>query len=514
MRNILVLFFALFLSASAFAGSQTEIVSFTTDKTSIESGEDFTIVIRIRNHGPDPATGLDLWFSPDLGFFFVLSSVAPAGWQCSSAHLNCRADSMAVGADVSLTYHVIAPALVRPASTILIAILNSTNSLQSHALLPPIELHASNRAADLSISVSAPPDPIARNTPLTLAYDVRNNGPQDLSDVRVLVHIPLESLTPVHEGTGWTCTPDAPVLTTCRRDFLAANANAPLSVRFTTPGVGMRIWASAYVFAAQAHLDQNESNDNAYRDLSIGAATDWSRILVPFTASEIRGANGSLWKTEISGIIESSTLPELSTNGCGRGESPCLPPPLNRLFDAAAEDLVHARIGAQFLYVGRADASKVKLATRVYDASKSDTTAGAFIPMARDEDFSTEGFSLIAIPVAPEFRSTLRLYDATGTDGRDVELALYGDAESEPFLRTTVTLRKIDGPGTATTALLPYYPASAQLDLSALIPSGYTRVRVSVRPALPTPQPHEPMQLWGFASITNNETSHVTVVAP
>ena len=80
--------------------------------------------------------------------------------------------------------------------------------------------------------------------------------------------------------------------------------------------------------------------------------------------------------------------------------------------------------------------------------------------------------------MAPEFRSTLRLYDATGTNGRDVELALYGDAESEPFLRTTETLRTIDGPGTATTALLPYYPASAQLDLSALIPAGYTRLRV------------------------------------
>ena len=518
MRNVLVLILACFLSVSAFASGDVEVVSLTADKTSLQTGEDFTLTIRLRNNGPDAVNDVNLNFRVEPDPIFVLSSVAAPGWQCSPVFPSCFTESMPPGADVNLALHLLAPANFRSLPLSLRSFVGSTNdgNLGNGSATLEIPLQASNHAADLSLSVSAPPDPIALDTLLTLTYDVRNNGPQDLLDVRVFVFVPLTTPTAkVFQGAGWTCTPhDGGFAATCRRDLLAANANAPLSVRFTGPAAGIEVSTRASVFSAQAHLDTNLSNDDAYRTLSFGNAGDWSRILVPFAASELPGASGSLWKTEISGIIESDTLPALSASGCGGLEDPCSPPPLNRLFDAAAEDLVFDTLGPQFLYVGREDAAKVKLATRVYDVSKSVTTAGAFIPMARDEDFSTEGFSLIAIPVAPQFRSTLRLYDATGAAGRDVELTLYGDAEDVPFLHTVVRLFTIDGQGQATTALLPLYPASAQVNLSSLVPALYTRVRVSARPLLPNQAPFEPMQLWGFVSITNNQTSHVTVVAP
>ena len=104
----------------------------------------------------------------------------------------------------------------------------------------------------------------------------------------------------------------------------------------------------------------------------------------------------------------------MEPDGCSALEDPCSLLPLNRSFDVFDEDLVYDGLGPQFIYVAKNEASKVKASTRVYDASRSDTTAGAFVPMPRDADFSSEGFSLVGIPAAPQFRSTLRIYDVTG----------------------------------------------------------------------------------------------------
>lgn len=516
MRNLLVPILALFLSASAFASADLEVVSLTADKTSLTTGEDFTFVTRIRNNGPDAATNVNLFFVNSHGeAMYPLAATPAAGWQCSTAFLNCWADSMPAGADVNLTYHATAPADVDATPFVLRAQLNTDTIPGNNHLELPLTLTAAATRSDLSVTVSGRPNPIPRNTLMTLTYDVRNNGPQALNDVRVLVHMPVANLPKTFNGDGWTCTTNDQFNTTCQRSQLAASASSSLSVRFTTLDTSTRLDTRAHVFSGQAHHDDDVSNDAAHRTLNFGDAGDWSRILVPFPASETSGANGSLWKAEISGVIESATLPVLDANGCGPIEDPCAPPPLNRLFDAADEYLVYPTDGPQFFYVGESDASKVTLATRVYDASKSSTTAGAFIPMARDEDFETAGFSLIAIPVAPQYRSMLRVYDATGTDNRDVELTLYGDDENTPFLRSQVRLRLVDGPGFATTAELSLYPASAQVDLTPLIPSRYTRVRAAIRPTPIDGAPGAPaMQLWGFVSITNNETSHVTVIAP
>ncbi|HEV7763888.1 MAG TPA: hypothetical protein VGQ76_02700 [Thermoanaerobaculia bacterium] len=516
MRKLLVPILALFLSASAFASGDVEVVSFTADKTSVTTGEDFTFVARLRNNGPDAAANVNVNFLNTHGeAMFVLAATPAAGWQCSTAFLNCWTDSMPAGADVNLTYHATAPADIDAAPFALRVLVSADiNPGNNHADLP-LTLTASAIKANLSITASGRPNPIPRNTLMTLSYDVRNNGPQALNDVRVVVHIPVVNLPKTFNGDGWTCTPDDQLTTTCKRDQLAASTSSTVSVRFTTLDSSTRVDTRAHVFSAQAHHDEDVSNNSAYRTLAFGDAGDWSRILVPFPASETPGANGSLWKAEISGVIESDTLPVLDANGCGPLEDPCAPPPLNRLFDAADEYLVFPSDGPQFVYVGESDADKVTLATRVYDASKSSTTAGAFIPMARDEDFETAGFSLIAIPVAAQYRSMLRIYDATGADNRDVELTLYGDSENTPFLRSQIRLRLVDGHATATTADLPLYPASAQVDLTTLIPSGYTAVRAAIRPTPIDGAPGAPaMQLWGFVSITNNETSHVTIVAP
>ncbi|HEV7767790.1 MAG TPA: hypothetical protein VGQ76_22495 [Thermoanaerobaculia bacterium] len=513
----LILALAVFLPGKAVADGDLAITSFTIDKTTLQTGEAFTVDLRIKNKLPVAAEDITLFLSttwPAIAPMRVLSTVTPAGWQCATTSFNCYGASLAAGAEVQLTYHITAPATLRPEPLILMAHVglngNDANPEDNNAEAP-LTLQLANRSADLSIAVSAPPSPVPFNTPLTFAYDVRNNGPQDLSDVRIAFFLGGLPDTRVFEGAGWTCAADNLVETTCRRTSLAANTNAPLSVRFTTPNTSGSAGGVATVFANEPHVDANLSNNAASAGVNVGEATEWDRLLAPFAATEIHGANGSLWKTEISAVIESDHYPELGPIACGPVEDPCSFPPLNQLFDAS-DDLVFDGVGPQFVYVGKDDASKVKMVTRVYDATKNETTAGAFVPTARNDDFSSEGFSLIAIPVAPQFRSTLRIYDATGADNREVDLALYGDAEKVPFLQTTATLHTLDEQQLVTTAELPLHPSISQLDLSSLIPAGYSRIRVTIRPRLAGATPE--MKLWGFASITNNETSHVSVVTP
>lgn len=506
-RSLLLLLCSLALSVHALGNADVALTSFTANKTTVQSGEDVTLTIRLKNLGADAAIDTNLNLLNTYGEpLHVLSSSASAGWVCSSVYPNCWATSFAAGAETEVTLTVLTPPTVRPSTFSIEAFTSSGNEseISNNRLALTIALQASTRVADLSLSLSAPPNPVAEQAPVTLAYDVRNGGPQDLNDVRVAVYVSSTQLPLTFAGNGWTCAQDTTV-STCRRASLAAGTNAPLEVRLTTSAASELV-THAGVFAVQPHLDPNLSNEQVWRTFSVGDAANWRRILLPLTATDVAGANGSLWKSELSAVIESpgiTTVPD----GCGGLEDPCARPPVNKLFDIRNEFYAD-EFGSQFLYVAREDAAKLKVATRVYDASKSGETAGAFIPSARDDDFSAEGFSLIAIPVGTEFRSTLRIYEYNATDGGVVDIALFGDDADQPFYRGSLQLASWPLE-TLTTALLPSHPAMVQVDLSSLIPAGrYSRVRVQARPQ------EDGMKLWGFVSITNNTTSHVTVVTP
>jgi len=511
MRTTLIaLLFAGSLSVFALGNADVAVTSITANKTSAQTGEDVTLTIGVKNNGPAEAIDVNLNLGNSYGGRLdLLSSTATAGWQCSPVYTNCWSLNVPADGEAMLTLTVLTPPTVRPDPFRVFAVVSSGNESNidnNWSDYLEIPLHAASRAADLSITVSAPPNPIARNAPLTLSYDVRNNGPEDLNDIRVDVGVTTVFQPATITGAGWTCETHTPILTSCRRSSLGAGASAPLEVRLTTPSFDIEMSVFARVFAAQAHVEANPANNEVWRTIFVGSASNWRRILLPITATDIPGANGSLWKTDIRAAIETLEGVAIEPAGCGAIEDPCSYPPVNQMFDVRDEDLIISDFGAQFLYVGSEGASKLKVSTRVYDASKAEETAGAFIPTARDEDFSVEGFSLIGIPVAPQFRSTLRIYDYDGTGG-EVAFALYSDDASEPFHRGVASLRG-DDDWKLTTALLPAHPAIAQLDLSSFIPAGqYSRVRVIV-------QPQESMKVWGFVSITNNQTSHVTIVSP
>jgi len=140
----------------------------------------------------------------------------------------------------------------------------------------------------------------------------------------------------------------------------------------------------------------------------------------------------------------------------------------------------------------------------VWDVSRETETAGSEVPIVREHRFSAAAQSILGIPVAPQYRHTLRVYDFDGRTGTRVAIRVYVNDESAP--RASVE-RTLTAASTATTptAQLPVHPAYLQLDPASLASlAGATTMRIEIQPL------EEGVRLWSFVSATNNNTHHVT----
>ncbi len=513
MRRLLLALLLCFsaLSLHALGNGDFAISSLGLDKTEAQTGEPITLTIGVKANGPDVSADINInlfnsWGEP----LNVLAAAAPAGWQCSPVFANCWAPTMAAGTEAQIILQLTTPPVARQDAFTITVHASSGNDgvFDNNSRTIPLTLRTSTRVAELQLELTAPQNPVPEGSPLTYLFTARNAGPQDLSDVRMGVSLNGANLGAFTlAGAGWTCNV-AGFNGTCSRASLGAGASALLELKYTAPSTPGEVSVNALLFAAQAHVDPNPSNERRQLVTYVGDASTWSRVLLPLTDTDIPGANGSLWKTELTGFIDSATLVHIVPEGCGSREDPCQLPPAGVAIDLRRESLIGSGFPAQFIYVRKPDAKKLIVSTRVYDASKSTETAGAFVPTARDEDFSAEGFNVIGVPVAEQFRSTLRVYDATASVDGQIQFRLFGDEEKVPFHTGVAQLVSDPNRITFTTALLPAHPSIAQIDLSALIPPRYSRVRVQVA------TDDGSLRLWGFVSVTNNQTSHVSVIAP
>jgi len=150
------------------------------------------------------------------------------------------------------------------------------------------------------------------------------------------------------------------------------------------------------------------------------------------------------------------------------------------------------------MWVPRSEAAQLALSLRIRDASRQQETYGTEIPVVREHDFIHGGnIHLIDIPLDPRYRVKVRIYM--------IEPVL------APMQTGSVRMRRGDSilslPFTFSDArrdliIEPYY---AEVDL----PQGAIGERVNLEVVMPLDATG-----WAFASVTNNETQQVTIVAP
>lgn len=221
----------------------------------------------------------------------------------------------------------------------------------------------------------------------------------------------------------------------------------------------------------------------------------FEKILLPVIFNG-PGAFGSNWVTEIA-----------LRNVNDYGVEPWRPVGGSSVF-VASKPLLFGSGNAPaglFVIVPRQAASRLAFHASVRDTSRADSEWATEIPVVRENQFSTAGVELLDIPVEPRFRTMIRIYSPTNPPPQHasfVHVIVYS-------LDDGITLRDVyptlaDPTGCSDAVSCAEHASFASIaDLTAGLPPGRVGIQI-----------HGNVPLWAFASVTNNQTQHVTVVSP
>lgn len=241
------------------------------------------------------------------------------------------------------------------------------------------------------------------------------------------------------------------------------------------------------------------------------APSGFTRVLFPIVSyDEIRGANGSRWRTELA-VVNIGTepaqlaVPHVCIN-CATGGGRALRP--NLTYDHAPIEGRDGIPGA-FLFVDEDHAENLRFGINVRDVSRQDDNLGVQIPVVREDEFR-ERIELLRIPRDSRYRYHLRIYSL---QAGDVTVRMFEESSAIPGAETgapddlqlglaTVNLRN------TARQFVTSYPSFGQLTtIPGLEGDDEDPVRIDI-----TAGPG--MRVWAFLTITNNVSQDVTVVSP
>lgn len=214
-------------------------------------------------------------------------------------------------------------------------------------------------------------------------------------------------------------------------------------------------------------------------------AAFYEPVLIPVAFSG-PGAFGSQWRTDIALRNENDFSLLIA------GETPFSRPGAHSTMTPDAN-----RPNGILAYLPRQGSSNVHFGVLVRDLSRQAEVLGTEVPVVREKDFFDRPLELLNVPADPRFRVALRVYDL-GTPG-GIHIRIQPLSGDEMLVDTFVFPAGRN-------------PAYAQIsDFLAAYPrlAGKGPLRITVD----APIPGNPT-LWAFASITNNETQHVTTISP
>jgi len=242
------------------------------------------------------------------------------------------------------------------------------------------------------------------------------------------------------------------------------------------------------------------------------------KVLLPIALNRpVSGANGAIFETRFS-LLNMSTAPVLivgyDQNCLISSCQPTLTPPAVTFFPqlySFSSDF-SAEVPALFLRVDRNFIDSVTMQLRVQDTSRQAQTWGTTLPVVRESQALTSAAPLVDIPVEPQFRQTLRIYDFDPAPGRSVRIRMYGIDENtsrppgspDPLLLSLRRdLRTVTSGGGVNS-----HPGYVELNGIGSLPelAGWRRIRIDIEPVTTG------LRFWAFVSVTNNETHHITVI--
>jgi len=236
------------------------------------------------------------------------------------------------------------------------------------------------------------------------------------------------------------------------------------------------------------------AQSNSPRTLAIDASTApaATRLLVPVLVSNLPGAMGSVWQTDMWITNVSSQPIVYGINPCNQA---CCCAEINTIGPQSTKRYAENR--PQGRYFGAADS--IQLEVRLRDLARNASSAGVNLPVVREDEFRADELSLIAVPRDPRFRVLVRFYMLDKALPLSVEQI---DASGKVLQSDQVQLNPPAG------ELAYLAPSYGQLSLDPGTQEAAEPVRIRVKAIYPS------TYFWVFASVTNNDTSEVTLILP
>jgi hypothetical protein len=233
------------------------------------------------------------------------------------------------------------------------------------------------------------------------------------------------------------------------------------------------------------------------------------RLLVPISlGTPVQGGFGSVWTTQLSVVNTSDRAVFMGTSDCN--PVVCDPPPAPIAANVTLKFSINNPFGTRggYIYIDGDVAGDFHATLRVQDLSRQAETWGTTIPVVAETEFRSRKFSLLDVPVAPQFRNTLRIYGLEGTRPASVVVRTFA---SVPNPGSTLTHDELRSERTVimvpTSDRYPSYAEISDLTPAAAADDPVYAVRVELEPL-------GGAAVWAFDSVTHNQTQHVTVIAP
>ena len=208
----------------------------------------------------------------------------------------------------------------------------------------------------------------------------------------------------------------------------------------------------------------------------------YERVLIPVLFKG-PGAFGSQWETE-------AVMTNVSASAFGvlPNVSAALRP------NTSLWTLFGDRPAGLLLFVPRG--SDARFANHIRDVSRDATQWGTEVPVVRESD-TKETLVLPNVPFDRRYRLQLRIY---GIDGVPATVHLSsGTIHKEAELRGPCAARPCNS----------NQPAYGSADLGQLFPALTGKQTITISQG-----GYQPLRIWAFVTVTNNETQHVTVISP
>jgi len=239
---------------------------------------------------------------------------------------------------------------------------------------------------------------------------------------------------------------------------------------------------------------------------------DYVRYLIPLVQRDIKGANGSVWTSELR--FRNRWDRDIPIIGplCSPVADPCVPP-IDIPPGATVTLPIQPRgdgVDGAFLYVPIAvtGGPRPAITLHVRDTSKGTGGYGTQVVTPRIDEYQPR-VDLIGIPTDSRYRGTLRIY-GSGAAPQLVRVSTYSETGNDVLNTQLVPLS-----GILNIAFDPFpsHPAYAQLDAvpDSVRAADADRIRIVVD----TPDAGDnPPLIWALVTITDNVTQLPSTIAP